>query len=145
MRDGLGDLALERGEQVVAGERPHVRGGREGVADHQCGDGGDEALFEFVGDRFVDEEALGADAALAGVVEAGGDGLRDGGSRSASASTMNGSEPPSSSTVFFSAWPASVATAAPARSLPVRVTAATRGSAIRAAVRSGHGGFADQQ
>ena len=37
---------------------------------------------------------------------------------------MNGSEPPSSSTLFFSARPAAAATAAPARSLPVRVTAA---------------------
>ena len=51
-------------------------------------------------------------------------------SRSASASTTNGSEPPSSSTLFLSALPASAATNAPARSEPVSVTAATRGSAI---------------
>ena len=51
-------------------------------------------------------------------------------STSASARTMNGSEPPSSSTVFLSWRPASPATSSPAASLPVRVTAATRGSAI---------------
>ena len=54
-------------------------------------------------------------------------------SRSASASTMNGSQPPSSSTVFLSARPACAATALPARSLPVSVTATMRGSAISAA------------
>ncbi len=58
-------------------------------------------------------------------------------SRSASASTTNGSEPPSSSTLFFSALPAAAATKAPARSLPVSVTAATRGSAIERADTSG--------
>ena len=58
-------------------------------------------------------------------------------SRSASASTTNGSEPPSSSTLFFSAAPAAAATNAPARSEPVSVTAATRGSAISFALTSG--------
>ena len=58
-------------------------------------------------------------------------------SRSASASTTNGSEPPSSSTLFLSALPASAATNAPARSEPVSVTAATRGSAISRADTSG--------
>ena len=47
---------------------------------------------------------------------------------SASASTTNGSEPPSSSTVFLIAAPATAAIEEPARSLPVRVTAATRRS-----------------
>jgi hypothetical protein len=56
---------------------------------------------------------------------------------SASSSTTNGSEPPSSSTVFFSAAPAACAIAAPARSLPVRVTAAIRGSATIRAETSG--------
>ena len=58
-------------------------------------------------------------------------------SRSASASTTNGSLPPSSSTLFFSAAPAAAATNAPARSEPVSVTAATRGSAISFALTSG--------
>jgi hypothetical protein len=44
---------------------------------------------------------------------------------SASASTMNGSEPPSSRTTFFSARPAIAPTDAPAASLPVSVTALT--------------------
>ena len=45
-------------------------------------------------------------------------------------STMNGSEPPSSSTTFFRLRPAISATAAPARSEPVSDTPRTRGSAI---------------
>ena len=43
---------------------------------------------------------------------------------------MNGSEPPSSSTIFFRFCPAAAATAEPARSLPVTDTPAIRGSAI---------------
>ncbi len=46
---------------------------------------------------------------------------------------MNGSLPPSSSTVFLSAFPARSATLLPASSLPVRVTATMRGSSIRPA------------
>ncbi len=45
-------------------------------------------------------------------------------------SRMNGSDPPSSSTTFFRWRPAISATAAPARSDPVRDTPWTRGSAI---------------
>ena len=43
--------------------------------------------------------------------------------------TMNGSLPPSSSTVFLMCFPAVAATWLPAGSLPVSVAAATRGSA----------------
>ena len=50
--------------------------------------------------------------------------------RSASGMTMNGSLPPSSSTVFLITLPAADATWLPAVLLPVRVTAATRGSSI---------------
>ena len=57
-------------------------------------------------------------------------------SRSASARTTNGSDPPSSSTTGLSAAPASAATARPARSEPVSVTAATRSSAMTAATRA---------
>ncbi len=56
--------------------------------------------------------------------------------RSALASTMNGSLPPSSSTVFLMCLPAVDATSRPAPSLPVRVTAATRSSAMIAATAS---------
>ncbi len=49
---------------------------------------------------------------------------------------MNGSDPPSSSTTFLSARPAASATFAPAPSLPVSVTAATRSSAMIAATLS---------
>jgi hypothetical protein len=56
--------------------------------------------------------------------------------RSASASTRNGSEPPSSSTHFLTARPAAAPTAAPARSLPVSVTALRRGSLISRCVTS---------
>ena len=45
-------------------------------------------------------------------------------------SSTNGSEPPSSRTTFLRLRPAISATAAPARSEPVRDTPAMRGSAI---------------
>ena len=51
-------------------------------------------------------------------------------SRSASASTMKASEPPSSSTDFLRYLPANAATAAPARGLPVKVTPVMRSSAM---------------
>ena len=51
-------------------------------------------------------------------------------SMSAELATMNGSEPPNSSTDFFRCWPAISATERPARSEPVSVTAAMRGSAM---------------
>ena len=51
---------------------------------------------------------------------------------SASASTMKGSEPPSSSTCFFKACPAAAAMERPAGVEPVKVTAAMRRSAISA-------------
>ena len=57
-------------------------------------------------------------------------------SRSAEGSTTNGSLPPSSSTDFFRWRPAVPATDRPARSLPVRVTATTRSSAITPATAS---------
>ena len=75
--------------------------------------GRDELLLEAVGDRLVDDEALGRDAALAGVDRARPGRLRAPPRRSASARTMNGSEPPSSSTVFLSCRPASAATSMP--------------------------------
>ena len=53
--------------------------------------------------------------------------------RSADGMTTNGSDPPSSRTTFLRCLPATSATAAPAPSLPVSVTAATRGSATTAA------------
>lgn len=56
-------------------------------------------------------------------------------SRSAEGMTMNGSEPPSSSTTFLSARPAASATLMPAPSLPVRVTATMRSSSISGATR----------
>ena len=56
---------------------------------------------------------------------------------SASASTMNGSLPPSSRTVFFRARPAMPATARPAPVDPVRVTAATRSSLMIRSLTSG--------
>ena len=62
--------------------------------------------------------------------------VRTAASRSAEASTMKGSEPPSSSTVFLRASPAAAATDMPAGSLPVSVTAAMRGSWMSAATSS---------
>ena len=47
---------------------------------------------------------------------------------------MKGSDPPSSRTLFFKACPAVAATDMPAFSLPVSVTAATRGSSMIAAM-----------
>ncbi len=57
-------------------------------------------------------------------------------SRSALGMTMNGSLPPSSSTHFLIWAPAARPTETPAPSLPVRVTAAMRGSSISRATRS---------
>ena len=55
---------------------------------------------------------------------------------SASASTINASAPPSSSRLFFSAFPAAAATAEPARVLPVTVTAAILASSMMVAILS---------
>ena len=57
--------------------------------------------------------------------------------RSALGSTMNGSLPPSSSTLFLRCLPAVAAMSRPAPSLPVTVTAATRSSAMIAATAVG--------
>ncbi len=100
----------------------------------------DQLLLEAVGDRLLDDEALGRDAALAGVDGArAAAAWRAASTGSASARTMNGSEPPSSSTVFLSPRPASAATSMPARSLPVRVTARTAGCRISLAPRGSTG------
>ena len=56
-------------------------------------------------------------------------------SKSAEAATMNGSEPPSSSTHFLSTLPAAEATDWPAASDPVKVTAAIRSSRMTSATR----------
>ncbi len=55
---------------------------------------------------------------------------------STSSSTISGSEPPSSRTLFLRFWAAVVATALPAPSLPVRDTPRTRGSAMRSVIWS---------
>ncbi len=57
-------------------------------------------------------------------------------STSALARTRNGSLPPSSSTAFLISPPALAPTLTPAPSLPVSVTAATRGSSMSAPTRS---------
>ncbi len=62
--------------------------------------------------------------------------------RSASARTTNGSDPPSSSTDFLIAPPAAAPTARPARSLPVIVTAPTRGSSMSRRMTAGTSGSA---
>jgi hypothetical protein len=85
-----------------------------------------EAVEERVRDRLGDDEPLGGDAALAIVDRARRRRLDRDASTSASASTMNGSEPPSSSTHFLSAAPATAATLAPVASLPVTDTPAMR-------------------
>ena len=62
-------------------------------------------------------------------------------STSADGITMNGSQPPSSSTVFLISSPPIAATDCPAGSVPVRVAARTRGSRSTALDRA----RADQQ
>ena len=57
-------------------------------------------------------------------------------SRSSELNTMNGSDPPSSSTTFLRLRPAISATAAPARSEPVSETPCTRASAMAVAICS---------
>ena len=75
----------------------------------------DERRRELLVDRVVDDEALGGDAGLA-VVDRARPSPRSSTarSRSALAMTMNGSLPPSSSTVFLRCLPATAATALPA-------------------------------
>ena len=92
---------------------------------------GDEALFELGVDAVVDDEAFGGDAGLAVVDAASLDGVSTATSRLAEGRTMKASEPPSSRTDFLMSQPAWAATARPAASEPVTVTAATRGSVRR--------------
>ena len=66
-------------------------------------------------------------------------------SRSAEGITTKGSLPPSSSTAFLISAPAARPTATPAPSLPVKVTAATRPSAISPATASGPTSRASKQ
>ena len=64
------DLLVEGVAQVFAGQGADLGRAVEGVADAEARRGGDEALGEGVGDGVYDDEALGGDAALAGVLEA---------------------------------------------------------------------------
>ncbi len=83
----------------LADDRPDVGGGVEGVAHDQRVHRLDEAGLELVGHRVDDDEALGRDARLAVVLHAGGHGGAHGVVEVGRlASTMKGSEPPSSST-----------------------------------------------
>ena len=78
----------------------------------------------------TDDEALGRDAALSAVDEPR---LGGGAGRGGDIGIGQDDEriaPPSSSTLFFNARPAWPPTAIPAGSLPVRVTATMRASAI---------------
>src|SRR5207244_13345482 len=65
-----GHLTLERLAQVGASQRAH--GGRlvRGVADGDRPRSIDQALLERIGDRVGDDETLGGDAALPGVLKA---------------------------------------------------------------------------
>jgi hypothetical protein len=86
------------------------------------------------GDEGVDRHGAGVDAAGEGV-GALGVGAPDG--RAEAVAGVVGELDGVVSTLFFSAAPAAAATNAPARSEPVSVTAATRGSAISLALTSG--------
>ena len=77
-----------------------------------------------------DDEPFRGDARLSVVDRARVTAVFTAASRSALGMTMNGSLPPSSSTVFLIARPAAAATLLPAPSLPVSVAAATRSSAM---------------
>ena len=72
--DGVGDVllgALERGRR---GQRPHVGALVQRVAHPQLRDPLDQCRHECVLDRGVHQDPLGRGAALAGQVEAAGDG-----------------------------------------------------------------------
>jgi hypothetical protein len=74
----------------------------------------DEGLLERVGDRLMNDEALGRNAGLPDVQVRACTPTRAACSTSALGSTTNGSLPPSSSTTFFTCSPAAAATRAPA-------------------------------
>src|SRR5699024_6074478 len=126
--DGRGDLAVEVLPQLLASDRAHLGGLLTRVPDHQLVQVPGEQLDEAVVDRALDDQPLGGDAGLPALM------IRDRAetsaafSRSASASTMEGSEPPSSSTAGLISLAAIEATREPARSEPVKDTAWIRGS-----------------
>ena len=72
--DQGGDLVASRGE----GQGTDLGGGLHGVSDAETGHALDEGLFEGVVTVTVDDEALGRDAALAVVLDPGGDTDADG-------------------------------------------------------------------
>jgi len=85
-----------------------------------------EALVNFVRDN----ESLRGDTGLTRVDRARLTAVLNADSKSALGITMNASLPPNSSTLFLISRAAALATAAPAFSLPVTVTAFTRASTI---------------
>ena len=67
--DDLAKLALEGVAQVAARQRPHGHRLAQRVTDDHLAGLGDEAVLELGGDGVHDDEALGGDAALPGVLE----------------------------------------------------------------------------
>ena len=130
-RQRLLDLADQLVALGLGHDGPDVGGRVEGIAHDQRVHGLDEAGLELVGHRVDHDEPLGRDARLAVVLHAGGDGgahARHRG-RPRRARRRDRSRP-ARARVFLTASPAAAATDMPAGSLPVRVTAAMRGSSI---------------
>src|SRR5438067_1484845 len=75
---GAAHLLFQVLEDLPGGERAHLCRVVLRVADLERPHSLDEALLELGGDSLVHDEALGGDAALAGVLDAGGDGDLDG-------------------------------------------------------------------
>lgn len=77
--DGGFDLGFQLFDDLGCGEWADVGGVLQGVADAHGLHEGDETGLKGLVDGVVDDEALGGDAGLAGVDEAGADGGFDGG------------------------------------------------------------------
>ena len=88
------------------------------IAWREGGHLGCERLNEVIEECLVNDEAFGARAGLPGVLQRPRTASRTASSSSAASRMMKASLPPSSIVLFFSALPASAATACPARSLP---------------------------
>ena len=123
--------------QVGSRDRPHLNSGLQRISNLEGLGARHKSFKEPVGDSRRNDKPLCRNATLPRIREnlavTATSMVR---SRSASSRTMNGSEPPSSSTNFLHTLPAAQATLCPARTLPVNVTARMRASAMSRSTQS---------
>src|SRR5208282_2824959 len=71
--NGFLDVGVEILDGIRSGERADIRFGIEGIAELERLHAADKFLLEFIGDLFVNDEALGGDAGLAIIHDTGFD------------------------------------------------------------------------